>query len=162
MTTELWLLRHAHAARPEHIADFDRPLSERGKAEAEAAGRWLHKKSLVPDCIVCSPALRTLSTAKIICQQLNLPESLLITDARIYDAADDQVLITVLSEKSGACAKILLVGHNPALTELLVTLCQNPRLELSTAALALVKLPKNRPLTSAKAAKLLAFHPPLA
>lgn len=160
MTTELWLLRHAHAARPEHVSDFDRPLSRRGETEAEAAGHWLRKKSLMPDCIVCSPALRTLSTAKIICRELKLPESSIDTDDRIYDADGHQTLIEVLSDKSDTGTKTLLVGHNPALEDLLVTLCRNHKLEMPTGALALIKLPKNWPSADSKAAELLAFHRP--
>lgn len=160
MTKELWLLRHAHAARPEHVPDFDRPLSRRGETEAGAAGQWLRKKSLVPDCIVSSPALRTLSTTKILCRELKLPESLIYTDERIYDADGHLTLIEVLSELLNAGSKTLLVGHNPALEELLVTLCQDHKLEMPPAALALLKLPKNWPTSGSKAAELLAFHRP--
>jgi len=44
-------------------ADLDRPLSPEGLAEAEAAGRWLAEKGLVPDCVLCSPARRTVRVA---------------------------------------------------------------------------------------------------
>ncbi|MGH8044969.1 MAG: SixA phosphatase family protein, partial [Stenotrophomonas sp.] len=52
---ELILLRHAHA-EPAGTgqADLDRPLSQTGLAEAEAAGKWLAENELLPDCVVCS------------------------------------------------------------------------------------------------------------
>ena len=60
---ELILLRHAHA---EHgttgQADIDRPLSAEGIAEADAAGRWLAERKLIPDRVLCSPARRTRET----------------------------------------------------------------------------------------------------
>ena len=56
------LLRHAKAERPARIADFDRPLTARGYADAGAAGAWLAHGGLLPSIVICSPAKRTRQT----------------------------------------------------------------------------------------------------
>ena len=64
---ELILLRHAHAEPgAAGQADFDRPLSSQGLAEAEAAGRWLADQGLVPDRVLCSPARRARETLEAV------------------------------------------------------------------------------------------------
>ena len=34
-------MRHAKAERPDGVADIDRPLTQRGHADAAAVGAWL-------------------------------------------------------------------------------------------------------------------------
>ncbi|GLY22625.1 histidine phosphatase family protein [Micromonospora sp. NBRC 101691] len=58
----LVLLRHGKAERPEGIADRERALTERGHADAAAAGTWLARHGFLPDVVVCSPARRTRQT----------------------------------------------------------------------------------------------------
>ncbi|OZV80042.1 hypothetical protein CA850_15085 [Micromonospora echinospora] len=58
----LVLLRHGKAERPEGIADWERALTERGHADAVAAGAWLARHGFRPDVVVCSPARRTRQT----------------------------------------------------------------------------------------------------
>ena len=82
---ELILLRHAHAepAVPGQ-ADFDRPLSAEGLAEAEAVAAWMRDKALVPDRVLCSPARRTRETLDAVVEAVgNLDKRL---DAAIYEA----------------------------------------------------------------------------
>ena len=56
------VLRHAKAERPTGVADEDRPLTERGHADAAAAGAWLAARGYRPDLVLCSPAKRTRQT----------------------------------------------------------------------------------------------------
>ncbi|XTZ13535.1 SixA phosphatase family protein [Micromonospora echinospora] len=58
----LVLLRHGKAERPEGITDRERALTERGHADAAAAGAWLARHGFLPDVVVCSPARRTRQT----------------------------------------------------------------------------------------------------
>jgi phosphohistidine phosphatase len=62
MTRTLVIMRHAKAEQPETTEDFDRPLAERGRLDAAEAGSWLAAQKLVPDLVLCSPALRTRTT----------------------------------------------------------------------------------------------------
>ena len=116
---ELILLRHAHAdpAAP-GLADLDRPLSTVGQAEAEAAGRWLKEHNLVPDRVLCSPARRTRETLEGVLAQTGYVEQRL--EERIYEAVPG-TLINLIEEQTEV-ERLLVVGHNPGLEQLVALL----------------------------------------
>jgi len=58
----LVIMRHAKAEQSETLPDIERALLARGRDDAEAAGRWLASRDLVPDVVLCSPAVRTRGT----------------------------------------------------------------------------------------------------
>ncbi|MCS7087460.1 MAG: histidine phosphatase family protein [Thermoflexales bacterium] len=114
----LLLVRHAKSSwdYPD-LADIERPLNERGLRNAPEMGRRLALRGVRPDLILSSPAVRALTTARLIAQQLDYPEDNIRVDERIYEAAPE-TLLTVISELDPALRVVLLVGHNPELTEL--------------------------------------------
>lgn len=120
MPHELLLLRHAKSDWSIDMDDFSRPLKKRGRKAAKRIGRWLYEQRLIPDTILCSPAERTLMTAQRVCRQLDIDESAIICDPRIYEA-DAQTLLTVLKTSCHE-QRVLLVGHNPGLEDLLLKL----------------------------------------
>lgn len=107
---DLILLRHAHAepAQPGQ-ADADRPLSQRGQAEAEAAAAWLKSHHIKPTRVLCSPAKRTRETLERVLEALGYTE--VRYEPRIYDAAPG-TLMAVLDEHADI-DRVLMVGHNP-------------------------------------------------
>ena len=112
---ELILLRHAHAdaAQPGQN-DLDRPLSPEGLAEAEAAGRWLAEHDRKPDCVLCSPAVRTRQTLEAVLRETGYaPERI---EPAIYEATPG-TLIDLVDAHAGV-GRLLLVGHNPGLEQL--------------------------------------------
>lgn len=114
----LLLVRHAKSSwdYPE-LADIERPLNERGLRNAPEMGRRLALRGVRPDLILSSPAVRALTTARLIAEQLGYPEANIRVDARIYEADPDR-LLDVLGELDAALRVVMLVGHNPELTEL--------------------------------------------
>ncbi len=58
----LVLLRHSKAVPPESMPDFERPLADRGRADARAAGRYLVAEGIEADLVLCSPSQRTRET----------------------------------------------------------------------------------------------------
>ncbi|WP_337243724.1 histidine phosphatase family protein [Luteimonas sp. gir] len=112
---ELILLRHAHAdpALPGQ-ADIDRPLSAEGLAEAEAAGRWLRDKALIPDCVLCSPARRTRETLEAVLGVVGYVDQRL--EPAIYEATPGT--LAGLVDDHREVGRLLLVGHNPGLERL--------------------------------------------
>ena len=112
---ELILLRHAHAdpALPGQ-PDIDRPLSAEGLAEAEAAGRWLRDRGLVPDCVLCSPARRTRETLEAVLGIVGYVDQRL--EPAIYEATSG-TLVT-LADEHCEVGRLMLVGHNPGLERL--------------------------------------------
>lgn len=112
---ELILLRHAHAepAAPGQD-DIDRPLSLRGQAEAEAAGRWLRDHGYLPDRIVASPARRARETTEQVLALLGYVEQR--QDPRIYEATPGTLM--QVADEHRELSRLLLVGHNPGFEQL--------------------------------------------
>ena len=116
---ELILLRHAHAeAAGAGQADLDRPLSPEGLAEAESAGRWLREHALVPDCVLCSPARRTRETLEAVLDVIGYVEQRL--EEAIYEATPGDLVS--LAEAHCEPERLLVVGHNPGLEQLVALL----------------------------------------
>lgn len=115
---ELLLLRHAKASRgAETTVDFDRPLTRRGRRDAPRIARWMRTHDLVPDCVVASPARRARETAELVIEELGIAADDTRFDERAYDS-DAPALLHVLAGCPPGARRVLLVGHNPGLEEL--------------------------------------------
>jgi phosphohistidine phosphatase len=161
MRRELWLLRHGKSDRNLAMDDFDRPLKKRGKRAAERIGTWLQEQRLTPDWIVSSPAKRAFATAKIVHKAIAV-ESLVITqDKRLYQEGFER-LKTVMAECPIEAKRVLLVGHNPELEDLLIHLAGADNLPdtdklLPTATLARLIMPDDWSHLEAGCARLLSI-----
>jgi phosphohistidine phosphatase len=116
---ELIILRHAHAEMAGlGQDDIDRPLSRQGLAEAEAAGQWLKAHHLTPDRIVCSCARRARETLEQVLQVTGFIEQR--QEPRIYNATPG--LLMEIADEHRECPRLMLVGHNPGLEQLVALL----------------------------------------
>jgi len=146
MTRELLLLRHGKSDWDTGVDDYHRPLKDRGKRGAQRIGVWLAQQKMVPDFIVTSPAERALVTAQKVCKAMGDGDAGIQRDKRIY-AADIDELLAVLGDCPQEAGRIMLVGHNPGLEELLVWLTRDavPVTDdgklLPTATLARLQMP---------------------
>lgn len=120
MKYELLLLRHAKSDWSIEMDDFSRPLKKRGRRAAKQIGRWLYEQHLIPDTVISSSAARALETAQRVCKQLDIDASAIISDSRIYEASA-QTLLDLLKTDCHQ-RRVLLVGHNPGLEDLLLKL----------------------------------------
>ncbi|MFK0169793.1 SixA phosphatase family protein [Streptomyces sp. NPDC090306] len=104
------LFRHAKADWPE-VTDHERPLAERGRTDAAAAGLKLADTGIPFDLALCSTAVRTRETWKFAVQEFpHRPKT--VYEERIYDASPGE-LIAVLNETPDDARNVLLIGHNP-------------------------------------------------
>ena len=115
-TRTLVILRHAKAANPDGLPDVERPLTDRGHADAAVAGAWLIHSGLVPDLVLCSPARRTRQTWHGVAVALSSEPTVRFED-QLYGAPVRTLLATVRTAGENA-ATLLLIGHNPGLSEL--------------------------------------------
>ncbi|MEV4612153.1 histidine phosphatase family protein [Kitasatospora sp. NPDC049258] len=106
------VLRHARADWPNQVADHERPLADRGRAQATEAGQWLVDSGINPDHVLCSTALRTRETWKLVAHELPKRHRRTVFEERVYEASPGQI-IEVLQETPDDTADVLLVGHNP-------------------------------------------------
>ena len=100
--------------------DHERPLAERGFADAAAVGRWLDSAGIVPDRVVVSTALRARQTWESAAQLLgSTPE--VIADHRVYVNTVGG-LLAIIHETPAEVGTLVLVGHNPSFAELALEL----------------------------------------
>jgi len=114
----LFLVRHAKSSRDDPtLADRDRPLNDRGFRDAPKMGARLAKHDVKPDVVLSSPALRALTTAQLVARKLGYNPKDIVVDDRIY-ASSARALLEVIHGLDDKLACVMLVGHNPELSEL--------------------------------------------
>jgi phosphohistidine phosphatase len=135
---EVYLLRHADAGDPESWTrpDTERPLSAKGRRQAERLGRHLASIQFTPDAILTSPKVRAAETARIVAEALGRDVT---EDDRLAEAVDIAG-VDAMIRGAGNQRRVVLVGHDPDFSELLSTLVGAPSLSLRKGALARVDL----------------------
>jgi phosphohistidine phosphatase len=114
----LCLVRHAKSSwKYPDLDDFERPLNRRGRESLILMGEFLKKIGLAPDLIISSPATRAAMTARIISDMINYPLDKILYSESIY-LSDEDVLLRVIQDMNDDVKEAMLIGHNPALTDL--------------------------------------------
>ena len=135
----LLILRHGKSSwKYDDLADHDRPLKKRGKSDSEKVGKHIEKNDLVPQLIISSSATRARITAKLVANACGY-DAKIIKDHGIYMAAPEDI-IRSLHKVDDSFQRIMIIGHNPGLEDLLAYLTEN-YYALPTCALAHVDLP---------------------
>ena len=116
---KLLLIRHAKATHDTDYSDFERPLKKSGMKDSETMALRLKVQSLKPQIIVSSPSLRTLTTANIFAEGLSVNK--IQTDKTIYEASEN-TLLSIINEFPDQYNFVALVGHNPAISQMLYNL----------------------------------------
>jgi phosphohistidine phosphatase len=113
----LYLLRHAHAGDPAKWRgdDAERPLSERGRGQAERVGRLLRGAEEAPDLFITSPKVRAAETAEIVARALKVR---VVVDQRLAGFLDGDVLTEILLD-AGPAERPCIVGHDPDFSSVL-------------------------------------------
>jgi phosphohistidine phosphatase len=133
----LLLLRHAKSSWKDlEMADFDRPLNQRGRKAAEAMGKYIAKQQIEFDLVISSPAVRARQTIELVLKAAKVSPALRF-DQRIYEASPMR-LLEVVSEVEDESKAVLLVGHNPGIEELASTLSGQEG-HMSTASLVRIR-----------------------
>ena len=130
----LVLLRHAKSAWPEGVPDHDRPLAGRGRRDAPAAGQWLRQAGLIPDLVVCSTAARARQTWQLAEGEIGARPPVRFAP-EVYGAAADS-LLGLIRGLPATARVVVIVGHDPGLPELALTLADGPDDRRSPAAVA--------------------------
>jgi phosphohistidine phosphatase len=113
----LTLVRHAKSSwKHRGLADRERPLSTRGKRDAPEMGQRLAAAGVRPSLIISSPAVRAWSTAKKVAKELNYPREFLQREDDLY-LATLYGLLDVVARQDTGFNNLMLVGHNPGLTD---------------------------------------------
>ena len=108
----LYLLRHGDAIRDTRVHDSDRALSDSGRQQATAVGRFLRAGKLGIERILCSPLLRAQQTAAAVLREIG-PVPLSTTE-HLTSSSDPRHILRELSELNKET--VLLIGHEPHLS----------------------------------------------
>jgi phosphohistidine phosphatase len=151
MPVQLWLLRHGdavpHDSRP---TDAERELTPRGERQAEVAGRALARLGTEFDACFTSPKVRARDTARLACAALNTEP---VEESSLAAGFDSDAARELLAAAGSEDGRILVVGHNPDLSQVVSDLT-GARVDLKKGGVAAVKV------TGARAGELLVLLRP--
>jgi len=112
----LLLLRHAKAIPYAGRDDFQRPLTERGRADAALVGAVIARRTPPPELVIHSGAARTRETANIVLSKLP-PGIEISVEPEIYEATRP-ALLRLVQELPDDSSTVLIVGHNPGIADI--------------------------------------------
>lgn len=137
----LILLRHAKSSwKDSTLDDAERPLAERGERDTPRMAERIKQRGTQPTLLLTSHARRALRTAEIVGRALGLGSAQTRTVPALYLASPNDIR-RVLAAQDDAHDCVLLVGHNPGLTELVNELLPGLALDnLPTAGVVAVEL----------------------
>lgn len=134
----LYLLRHAKSSWDDPaLADFDRPLNERGIRTAPFMGKLMARNGFAPSIILSSPAVRASQTANAVKDAAELVAEVHL-EHQIYEASPHS-LSQVVSELDDGHDSAMIVGHNPGMEGFIRYLTGSLE-PMPTAALAVIEL----------------------
>jgi phosphohistidine phosphatase len=133
----LVLIRHAKSDWSANVPDIHRPLAPRGKRQAPESGAWLAAHVAI-DRAVVSPAHRARATWDLVAEQYESAPSTHYED-RAY-TFDGHALLELVRRFDDEDETVALVGHNPAMEEL-VHLLTDEWHPMPTACVAVIDLP---------------------
>lgn len=115
---ELVILRHAKSNRTYMVNDINRPLSQSGIERIQIKSYQKRDFFIDAEVIISSPAIRALHTAIIVIRELGISMEKLIIDEQLYTFSGSSIIdyVYALDER---WSKVVLVGHNPAFTEVI-------------------------------------------
>jgi phosphohistidine phosphatase len=123
----LTLLRHAQADNPlPDQSDWNRLLTKRGQLDAKEMARRLKVQQLRPGLVLSSPALRARQTAEVFARCFSSATLQLVEELYL---ADSKLLLTLIQQRGGSSDHLLVVAHNPGITELASWLAQDRRID---------------------------------
>jgi phosphohistidine phosphatase len=140
---ELLLVRHAKSSWDDpYLDDHDRPLNDRGLRNAPEMGKRLQGWGIRPGAWISSTALRAITTAEILAEQVGFPHDQIQRSRDLYhsSATDLQEFIARLDDQ---IYSIALFGHNPAMTSLVANLYGLPIDNLPTCGVVHLQFNEN-------------------
>ncbi len=98
------------------LADFDRPLNDRGKEDAPKMAQKLLEEKIKIDCFVSSPAKRAQKTAKLFMKEYDEKKEKLILVTSLYEATVSN-FYQAIENFDDDCESVAMFSHNPGVTD---------------------------------------------
>ena len=139
----LTIVRHAKSSWDHPgLTDRKRPLNKRGKRDAPLMGQRVRENGIRPSLILSSPATRAWATAKIIAAAITYPLEFLQREDSLYHASVDDILDVIVAQDPGFNS-LMVVGHNPGLTDFVNYLSPGLTGNLPTAGVVSVEIERD-------------------
>ena len=122
------------------LTDRERPLLDKGIERTEKRARELKETGVKLDAIWTSDAVRARQTAEIVRQVFELPEESVFVEPIIYDAEHVNDLRQGVRSIPNELETVLLVGHNPLISEFARLFTRNLLDEMSTSQIVAVEM----------------------
>jgi phosphohistidine phosphatase len=139
MAQQLWLLRHGEAEPHDARPDAERRLTPRGEGQSEAAGRALSALGVEFATALTSPRVRAADTARLAAESLGVTPAVHEPLSGGFDASEARAVMA----GHGADDRVLLVGHEPDLSQVVFDLT-GARIDLKKGGVAVVRLDGGR------------------
>lgn len=139
----LYLVRHAKASLENGTeGDISRPLLENGLKRTKHIIDFLHKRHTHVDLIISSPAVRAYQTARILAHALNFSFENIKIERAIYNGDEDKIA-DLFYDLSKNIDQLMIVGHNPSITNFANLLLPDPIDYLPTSGLVCIQFDAN-------------------
>lgn len=113
----LYIVRHAKSSWEDFaLSDHDRPILEKGRKKTEKVVEALKKKKVLPELIISSTAVRARQTALILAKELGYPVEDIRYEKNMYQAVEDDIFDELFA-LDDTVSSVMIVGHNPTLTD---------------------------------------------
>ncbi len=131
----LIIVRHAKSSWDNPmLTDHDRPLLEIGKKRTRLVVNKLQDLQIKPDLIISSSATRALETAQYLAKGLGYPKETIKTSSAYY-LASTRDLLNEFFDMPDRFHTVMMVGHNPTLTNLANKFLTRPLDNLPTSGI---------------------------
>ncbi len=132
------LVRHGKAESPiPEKPDYDRILSDIGEHDMKKIARMMKKLGIKPSVIISSPAPRAYQTARIAAKEFGYPLKKIRTRTAIYDQLGT-AFSDIIETLDDADDSVMIVGHNPSISEYAWFLAKKFKKELPTSGFAVI------------------------
>ena len=136
MGKQLLIMRHAKSSWKDiGQTDFERVLNKRGRRVAPQMGQYLVDQGAVPDKIISSSASRAALTTELVAEAAGVADADVQYVKYLYHAPAEEYLETLERFDGENVERLMMVGHNPGLEELIYRLAKTHE-RMPTAAIA--------------------------
>ena len=135
---KLIIIRHCKSSWSDlNLNDFDRPLNNRGVQDGNLMSKELSKKIDKVDLLFSSSSKRTRLTADFFIEVINIKKINFMDE--LYHSSSENI-INILKKISSTKKSVMVIGHNPGLTDLVNKLTSTNLYNLPTCGVAIINL----------------------
>lgn len=136
----LGILRHGEAISSSYSSDLLRPLTERGFQDIIRVSQRLNELQIQFEAILTSPALRAYHSALIVFDQQEDKPMHFQVEFPLYNTSLQEYL-QLIWNLSDSFFRVLIVGHNPTISELANYVCSEISFSMEAGQMCLFKVP---------------------